>query len=952
MSKINMSRLEKFKNLLVTDIGSTTTKALLIGNQNGTLSFVGSIEVPTTVEKPEEDVKIGIRKAVKLLEEQTGTLLTDSSGNLNVPYLTTSSAGGGLQMLVFGLTSVETGRVAEMTAYGAGGVVLRTMTIDDEMPKVEKMRLMRDLHPDLILMAGGTDQGAIAGVVHLAEILTLANPQPKFRQNLKIPLVFCGNVDARNFVTNVLEDTFDVHIVENIRPSTTEFNLEPAKEKVHQLFMDNVMERAPGYSELRNMVAADIIPTPAGVENILRLYGNTLKENVVMMDMGGATTDIFSNIIGNYHRTVSANIGMSYSISNILSQTGIANIMKHLPASFKETEVRDYVANKTLYPVYVPESPEEILVEQAFAIEGASIAWKQHLYTNFRTVRLGFLDRLKKSGICKFEQQFFMHTEKPFCLSDIGVIVGAGGVISHTDRNAAMRIMTEAFRPHGITKLIVDRNFRSAHLGVLATISPEAALDLFLRECVEEIGWVVAPVGKIKLGKNVLRVKNLRNGDSRELAGGEFLFLESGGDIELIPEEGIALGRNGGKKKLVTELPVLVDCRGRENSFIESALSHSGIPEFTSEMTQFYSGITPQPGKVITGEYEIEYKLPYEGSIFISVGDSVESGDIIGENRFAPPRIYILDLNRTPGYDRHLTVQEVLDGLLVGVGDIISTGQPIYKITRHGIAGFNYRYSSPVRGRIIKIEKTGLIILREVQDYDGEPHEVDIAGPLGIKPRHIRGHLKYRVDSFVGADFTLAHDIRKGIFIKSPTSGILKKVDTRKGTVTIQYDIKPIPLKAYIKGTISRISENYAVLIKGIGTTIQGKIGFGDKTYGRICVCNKADIEKMLEKSILVSKAPINQDFLRRAVQIGVSGIIAPSIPNADWVQFYGEELGVALTGDENIPFTLILTEGFGNFPMNESFWKLLETSNGKIASLSGRTQIRAGVTRPYVIIT
>lgn len=154
MSKINMSRLEKFKNLLVTDIGSTTTKALLIGNQNGTLSFVGSIEVPTTVEKPEEDVKIGIRKAVKLLEEQTGTLLTDSSGNLNVPYLTTSSAGGGLQMLVFGLTSVETGRVAEMTAYGAGGVVLRTMTIDDEMPKVEKMRLMRDLHPDLILMAG------------------------------------------------------------------------------------------------------------------------------------------------------------------------------------------------------------------------------------------------------------------------------------------------------------------------------------------------------------------------------------------------------------------------------------------------------------------------------------------------------------------------------------------------------------------------------------------------------------------------------------------------------------------------------------------------------------------------------------------------------------------------------------------------------------------------------
>lgn len=939
--------------VLITDIGSTTTKALLIKTTPGGTLLEKSVCVPTTVEKPREDVRIGVLAAVAELEKRAGIRLTNESGEFTIPYLTTSSAGGGLQILVFGLTSVETGRVAEVAAYGAGGVILGTMTIDDEIAAVDKMRLMRDLHPDLILMAGGFNGGAIANVVNLAELLTLADPQPKFRQNMKIPLVFCGNVEAREFVKNVLEDTFDVYVVDNVRPSGMEVNLGPAKDRVLRLFMDNVMERAPGYPDLKKMTSADIIPTPAAVENILRLYGGTLSENVLMMDMGGATTDIFSNILGKYHRTVAANIGMSYSMSNVLEQCGIESVMSHLPESFDDSEVRDYIANKTLYPTYVPESEEEAWIEHALAIEGTEIAWNHHLDINFKTARLGFLDRLKAraGNICKFEQLFLTEEEEPFTLSDIGTIIGAGGIIASAGTLDAIRILLEGFRPYGITRLMVDRDFLSPHMGVLATVDPDSALRLFMEECLEEIGYVVAPFGNVRENKPALEIRDIKSGETRILNGGQYLFFESGGNFEFTPRENISLGKQGEAYRLETDLPVLIDACGRGDKAVDIPLTKSLIPQFSRSGNPFTSGIRPGETVIEKGEFEVESRLPYEGTILVSRGDSVEPGDLLGENRYAPPRIYILDLNRITGYDRHLTPEELSKGLLVWTGDVVSIGQPLFKVHRQGVAGFDFKYSSPVRGRITRIEQSGLLILREVQDYDGLPHEIDVAGQLGIRPARIRGYLNFRPGDFIGAEQAIARDVAKGIFVKSPTSGILKNVDTKKGTVTVQYDVRPVPLKSYVSGTVKQVRENRSVLIGGSGSRIEGKIGFGGQNFGILAVLHDMERKSLSSGSVVATREPIDRDFLERAVESGVKGIIAPSISNTDWVSFYGRELGVALTGDESIPFTVLLTRGFGSFEMDEGTWSFLEKCQGRVASLSGRTQIRAGVTRPHVII-
>ena len=936
--------------LIITDVGSTTTKALLLRRDaDNSLHFVDSADVPTTVEKPLENVCLGVAAAIRSLESRTGEILSRGDGMPAVPYLSTSSAGGGLQMIVFGLTSVETGRIAENTASNAGGVILKMISIDDNLQAVEKMLAIQNLHPDMIMLAGGTDGGAIAGVVRLAELLTLSNPQPKFRQSMKIPLIYCGNTNARVFIKEVLEDNFDVHIVDNVRPSMEELNTEPARNEVHRLFMENVMERAPGYSELKNFVISDILPTPSGVEKILRLYA--ADKSVLMMDMGGATTDIFSSIKGEYSRTVAANTGLSYSIANVLSKSGMKELMKHLPENFDESLVRDYINNKTIFPTYIPGNKSEELIEQAAAVCGAKTSWREHLETCYKTSRIGFLDRRKSRNRKMFNETFFASEDVPFHLSEIGLIIGSGGMISHAEKLRAFWILAEGFKPSGITRLAVDKNFRSPHLGILSEIDDRAALDLFRRECLEDIGWVVAPPGEFSEGDNLLEAADRNTGESWKLSAGEILFLSSGGNLEFTFKGNVSPG--GGPDRLNTQLPVLIDCRGHGDNAVEKPLASSGIPEFTHRVEEPVNLIHPKHGELISGEWEIDYSLPYRGTLFVTEGDEVQPGSVLGENRFDPPKLYMVDLNRIPGYDRHLLPEEIRNGLLIKEGDMVKLNSPLYKVHRKGLKGFDFTFHSPVRGRVTRVEKNGIIIIREIQDYDEKPHVINIAEPLDIKPKHIRGYLKRKLDDFVEAGQVLASDISRGraLTVNAPTSGVLKEINTKNGTVTVQYDFKPIQMVCHVSGTVSEVVPDHSLKIKGSGTRLNGVIGFGVENSGTLQRIDSTRNTVPAKNGIVFSKLPIDLEFLKIASEAEVSGIIAPSISASDWVTYTGKELGVAITGDEDIPFTLVLTSGFGSFEMNGECAEYLDISIGRNACISGRTQIRAGVTRPFVIV-
>ena len=154
----------------------------------------------------------------------------------------------------------------------------------------------------------------------------------------KLPLIYAGNKDAQPQVKKILGEKAALVLTDNIRPVLERENLAPARNKIHDLFLEHVMQQAPGYKKLIEMAGAPIMPTPAAVGVIMETIAKREHLNLIGVDIGGATTDVFSVFEGLFNRTVSANLGMSYSISNVLAEAGLANIMRWVPFYDRRTD--------------------------------------------------------------------------------------------------------------------------------------------------------------------------------------------------------------------------------------------------------------------------------------------------------------------------------------------------------------------------------------------------------------------------------------------------------------------------------------------------------------------------------------------------------------------------------------------------------------------------------------
>ncbi len=163
----------------------------------------------------------------------------------------------------------------------------------------------------MIVISGGIDGGTTTHVVQIAELIAPAKPQPRFGREFRMPIIFAGNTKAAPLVKEVFDDTVDLAVVDNLRPVLERENLGPARDKIHDLFLEHVMAHAPGYDKLMGWTDAPIMPTPGAVGNILQTIASRQGINVVGVDIGGATTDVFSVFDKTFNRTVSANLGMS-----------------------------------------------------------------------------------------------------------------------------------------------------------------------------------------------------------------------------------------------------------------------------------------------------------------------------------------------------------------------------------------------------------------------------------------------------------------------------------------------------------------------------------------------------------------------------------------------------------------------------------------------------------------
>ena len=271
----------------------------------------------------------------------------------------------------------------------------------------------------------------------------------------------------------------------------------------------------------------------------------------------------------------------------------------------------------------------------------------------------------------------------------------------------------------------------------------------------------------------------------------------------------------------------------------------------------------------------------------------------------------------------------------------------------------------PLKGRVLVDQGARVnpdtVVARA--DLPGIMQTLKVAAALGMDPAEVPSILLVGIGDKVEKAQIVART--KGLWgmfkaeYKSSATGTVELISPVSGNVGIREAPLPVEIAAYIPGIIAEVMPGEGVVIEARGALVQGIFGVGGERRAPLkkvsatagAPLTEADITPDLAGKVILGGSNISGAALRKAAEMGVLGIVVGGIVDKDLVEYLGYDIGVAITGHENIPLTLVITEGFGTIAMAERTFNLLASLEGREASLSGATQIRAGVIRPEVII-
>ena len=248
-------------------------------------------------------------------------------------------------------------------------------------------------------------------------------------------------------------------------------------------------------------------------------------------------------------------------------------------------------------------------------------------------------------------------------------------------------------------------------------------------------------------------------------------------------------------------------------------------------------------------------------------------------------------------------------------------------------------------------------------DLPGNVQLLNVANLLSVPAEEVTEYMLKPVGEAITKDEIIA--TTKGLFglfksqALSPIDGTIEAVSDVTGQVILREPPIPVEVKAYTNGTVTEIAPNEGVTVETYGTYIQGIFGVGGETVGNLIVAVSSSSDELTAEQILpehrdkilVGGSLVTTEAIQQAIQHGVRGIVAGGIDDSDLRELLGYELGVAITGSEEIGITLVITEGFGSIAMAEQTFTLLKAREGMKTSINGATQIRAGVVRPEIVI-
>lgn len=288
---------------------------------------------------------------------------------------------------------------------------------------------------------------------------------------------------------------------------------------------------------------------------------------------------------------------------------------------------------------------------------------------------------------------------------------------------------------------------------------------------------------------------------------------------------------------------------------------------------------------------------------------------------------------------------------------------PGLKVSRQTI--FRKERRLPLKGDVLvavgDVVKAEDVIART--ELPGNVQTMNVANKLSVLPEDIERHMTVELGGWADKGQIIAETTTFfGLFksqCKMPVGGTIESVSAITGQVIIREKAIPVEVNAFVDGKVVEVFEGEGVLVETAASFVQGIFGVGGEVHGPLHVVASAPDEVLrpeqitpdMQGKVLLGGSLITIDVFNKAREIGVKGIVAGGIGDADLRNLLGYDLGVAITGSEDIGLTLVVTEGFGQMTMAEKTFSLLKSKDGAKTSMSGATQIRAGVIRPEIVI-
>lgn len=353
-------------------------------------------------------------------------------------------------------------------------------------------------------------------------------------------------------------------------------------------------------------------------------------------------------------------------------------------------------------------------------------------------------------------------------------------------------------------------------------------------------------------------------------------------------------------------------------------------------------------------------RLAVPGDVLVKEGDLVTPETVIAKTEFVRGNPRIVDLNSE--FRLKLSPDEVAKTLRKAVGDKVTSGEPVATYQK----GYWSRVDdalAPCDGIVEYISKTqARIVIREDPRSAKPLCIVAVASRLDIWPWMIRMFTEVNEGDFVheGQVLAAALNLTTMDYVYAPMPGIVEKICPKTGTITIVRPVRPTQVAAHIAGKVTGILPDHGAVVEAVGSYLEGIFGIGGEKAGELSVACDGPSETLGEAGVspghkgkvLVAGALATLEAIQKARSVGARGLVVGGMDNLDLVQMLGREIHAGITGQESADFTVVVTEAFGSMPMNLRAWELLSSHGGRIASVDGATQIRAGVVRPQVLLS